>query len=114
MDNVPITLTLVSGQVLAVTLSNPSEARVLADVAAAIGAARATAEVGIRTYHLGTRPTPGRGYDDRLTMRMGCGRTKIRGLLALSPRRGGLRHQRVGRKYIVSEAAVREWFGDNL
>ncbi|MBD2769682.1 hypothetical protein IC235_17465 [Hymenobacter sp. BT664] len=112
MDNAPLTLTVTSGQIISVTLSNPAETRVLAEVAAAVGAARAIAEVGTRTYHLGTKPTPGRGYDDRLTMRMGCGQTKIRELLVVKPRRGGLRHQRVGRKYIVSEAAVREWFGD--
>ncbi|MCI1187880.1 hypothetical protein MON38_10650 [Hymenobacter sp. DH14] len=65
-----------------------------------------------RTYHLGMKPTPGRGYNDRLVMRIGFCEAKIRQLLKVGPIRGGIRHRRVGNKYIVSEAAVREFFGD--
>lgn len=70
----------------------------------------AAPDVRTRTYHLGANPTPGRGYDDRLTMRTGFGLTKLRELLALSVAHGGMRHQRNGRNYIVTERAVCEFF----
>ncbi|MBF9140808.1 hypothetical protein [Hymenobacter properus] len=69
-------------------------------------------QVLARTYHLGTVPTPGRGYDDRLTTRTGLGKTKLRELLDLGPIRGGLRRVRAGDKWLVTEAAVREFFGE--
>ena len=106
----PITLNLASGHVVAVTLSAPAETHVLGLIAAQKVAATASAELFTRTYHLGQEPTPGRGYDDRLTMRTGFGLTKLRELLAIAPVRGGLRHQRNGRNYIVTERAVCEFF----
>lgn len=112
MDNVPITLTLTNGQVLAVTLSSPAEARVFTEMAAAMAAAKAAEEAKCRTYHLGQEATPGLDYDDRLTIRTGVGKTKLRELLKLGPARGGLRRVRAGDKWLVSETAVREFFGD--
>lgn len=70
------------------------------------------AAVLARTYHLGEKPTAGRDYDDRLTIRTGVGKTKLRELLELGPVRGGLRRVRAGDKWLVSESAVREFFGD--
>ena len=105
-----LTLTLANNQVLAVTLSTPAEAHVLGLIAAQAAAATATAQVLTRTYQLGVEPTPGRGYDDRLTMRTGFGLTKLRELLAVAPARGGIRHQRNGRNYVVTERAVCEFF----
>jgi hypothetical protein len=107
-----LTLTLAAGQIISVTLSTPAEAIVLGIVAAERARLLVDAEIKARTYHLGKNPTPGRGYDDRLTMRMGFGLTKLRELLQLTEERGGLRHQRAGRNYIVTELAVRQWFGD--
>jgi hypothetical protein len=58
-------------------LSEPTQRAIAAEIAARQEAARAAAEVDhdrlARTYHLGAEPTAGRGYDDRLKMRLGCG-----------------------------------------
>jgi len=66
-----------------------------------------------RTYHLGSEPTPGRGFDDRLTIRTGRGRSTLMNDLALwtefAGRRGGLPHTRSGSKYWVSEPDCREY-----
>jgi hypothetical protein len=70
------------------------------------------------TYHLGDSPTPGRGYDDRLTVRLGLSRSKLMEELTLwkefAGRRGGLRHTMGGSKYWVSELACRQYLGDAL
>jgi hypothetical protein len=71
-----------------------------------------SSETLARTYHLGPKPTPGRGYDDRLTTRTGIGKTKLRELLEIGPVRGGLRRARAGDRFLVTETAVREWLGD--
>jgi hypothetical protein len=75
--------------------------------------AQAEAELLNRRYILSPLATPKLHYDDRLHIRLGCGKTKAYELLAAYTRgeEGGLRHQRVGNKYIVPESAVREWFG---
>ncbi|MCI1187881.1 hypothetical protein MON38_10655 [Hymenobacter sp. DH14] len=112
MHNAQLTLTLTSGQILAVTLNGAAETRVLIEIAAAIAAAKAAEEVKCRTYHMGDKPTAGRNYDDRLTIRTGVGKTKLRELLEAGPVRGGLRRVRAGDKWLVSELAVREFFGD--
>lgn len=111
-----LTLTLVSGQVLAVTLSSYAEAQVLAKIAVERAGAIAAAEIETRTYHLGSKPTANRGYDDRLTVRLGPSRTTLMEALALwtefGGKRGGLRHTLGGTKYWVSELACREWLGN--
>lgn len=107
-----ISLNLANEQVLAVTLSGHAEAHVLGLIAARKVAAVATAELLTRTYQLGQQPTEGRGYDDRLTNRTGFGLTKLRELLAITPAHGGLRHQRNGRNYIITERAVLEFFDE--
>jgi len=74
--------------------------------------ALADAEVQNRRYLLSPNRTAGLSYDDRLTTRLGCGKTKAYELLQVPASEGGLRHLRVGNKYIVSEQAVRDLFGD--
>ncbi|MGI4735547.1 MAG: hypothetical protein ACRYG7_10250 [Janthinobacterium lividum] len=111
-----LTVTLTSGQVLAVTLSGPAEAQVLAKIVAERAGLLVAAEVETRTYHLGTLPTANRGYDDRLTVRLGISRTTLLDMLHLwrdfAGHRGGLRHVMAGKKYWVSELACREWLTD--
>jgi hypothetical protein len=115
MDSL-LTLTLASEQVLVVTLSSLDEAHVLARIAAERAGAIAAAEIETRTYHLGDKPTANRGYDDRLTVRLGPSRSTLMEALALwtafNGKRGGLRHTLGGSKYWVSELACREWLGD--
>jgi hypothetical protein len=110
-----LTLTMTTGQVIAVTLSGYAEAMVLAKIAAERGAQLASAEIEARTYHLGTKLTLGRGYDDRLTVRLGLSRSTILRELELhrtgGGKLGGLRFTWSG-KYIVSEQACREFLGD--
>jgi hypothetical protein len=68
-----------------------------------------------KTYHLGKEPTPGRGYDDRLTVRTGYSRSTLMVALDLyrqyAGKRGGLAHAYQG-KYMVSEWDVRVWLND--
>jgi hypothetical protein len=68
-----------------------------------------------KTYLLCKEPTVGRGYDDRLTVRLGLSRSTILREFELyrssGGKIGGLRFTWSG-KYIVSEQACREWLGD--
>lgn len=107
-----LSLTLATGQIVAVTLSDPAQVRLLADLAVGLGQAQAFAEVANRTYHMGTKPTDGLAYDDRLTARLKCCATTAYAYLELPVARGGLRHARLGKKYLVTERAVREFLGD--
>lgn len=115
MDSI-LNLTIDSGQVLAVTLSSYAELQVLGIIAAERGALLAAAEIEARTYHLGNKPTSGRGYDDRLTMRLGPSRSTLMSELELwrqfGGKRGGLAHIMGGSKYWVSEQACREWLNE--
>lgn len=70
------------------------------------------AEIEVRVYHMGAEPTPGLGYDDRLTVRLGCSANTAYKYLGLPEHRGGIRHRRLGKKYHVTERALREWEGD--
>lgn len=76
--------------------------------------AQAEVEVSTRTYVQSPRQSQEKRYDDRLHIRLGCGKTKAYELLKAyeEGKEGGLRHQRIGNKYIVTEQAVREYFGD--
>jgi hypothetical protein len=80
--------------------------------AQAAGQARAEAEQ--RTYHMGAKPTLGKGYDDRLTVRLDCSPNTAYKYLELPEHRGGIRHRRLGKKYHVTERAIREWEGDPI
>jgi hypothetical protein len=81
-------------------------------IAAERSAALVQQEVFIRTYHMGCKPTSGINYDDRLTARLKCSATTAYKYLELPVKRGGLRHARLGKKYLVTEQAVRDWLGD--
>lgn len=70
------------------------------------------AEIEVRRYHMGAEATPGLNYDDRLTVRLGLSPTTVYKYLALPEHRGGIRHRRLGKKYYVTELALREWAGD--
>jgi hypothetical protein len=75
-------------------------------------AAKAEAEVTTRTYHMGSKQTLGLDYDDRLTTRLKCSLSTAYAYLELAVHQGGLRHARLGKKYLVTELAVREFLGD--
>lgn len=91
-------------------LSEPAERAVLTEVARGQREAEATAKANqealMRTYHLGEKPTSGRGYDDRLKMRLGCGADIARELVSS----GRIRHQYLGNRYSVEEQAVRDFY----
>lgn len=70
------------------------------------------AEIENRTYHMGKKFTARRDYDDRLTTRLGCSPTTAYLYLGLPEHRGGIRHRRFGKKYHITERAVRDWEGD--
>ncbi len=91
-------------------LTEPTARAVLVQIAAnrdkAQADALAAAQLLLRTYHLGAEPTPGRGYDDRLKMRLGCGDDKARELVSS----GRIAHQYLGNRYSVCEQAVRDFY----
>ena len=95
---------------LNIFIAEPAQRAFLAQVAGQREAARAAAEVQeaalMRTYHLGQAPTPGRGYDDRLRMRLGCGVDLARELVSS----GRIRAQYLGNRYSVAEQAVRDFY----
>jgi hypothetical protein len=118
MPPAPVTVALYPAQVAAVAsylLANPA-------IAHSYGLAPAESGEPLRnnletyTYHLGKEATPGRGYDDRLTVRLGISCSKLMEELALwkdfGGKRGGLRHTMGGNKYWVSELACRQYLGD--
>ena len=112
------TITLYPAQVADIAsylLANPELARAYG-LAPAVSGAPLLGNPETYTYHLGKEPTPGRGYDDRLNMRLGISRSKLMEELSLwrdfAGKRGGLRHTISGSKYWVSELACREYLGD--
>jgi len=112
------TLALLPAQVAAVAsylLGNPALARAYGLAPAEVGAPLADSPE-THTYHLGAAPTPGRGYDDRLTVRLGPSRSKLLEELSLwtefGGRRGGLPHKRIGTSYWVSEADCRTYISN--
>jgi hypothetical protein len=107
-----LTLTMASDQVVAVHMSEPAHLQVLTAMAVEQRRLEVLANLLTRTYHMGTQPTPGLGYDDRLTTRLKCGHNMAYNYLSLPVAEGGLRHRRMGKKYVVTEEAVRDFFGD--
>jgi hypothetical protein len=91
-------------------LSEPTQRAIVTEIAVRQETARVAAEVDhdrlARTYHLGAEPTPGRGYDDRLKMRLGCGDDMARDLITS----GRIQHQYLGNRYSVCEQAVRDFY----
>jgi hypothetical protein len=113
MQTAPLSLTLDTGHIANITLSEPDHLRVLTARAVEEKRLEVIANLLTRTYHLGTQPTPGLGYDDRLTTRLKCGHNMAYSYLMLAVGEGGLRHIRMGKKYVVTEEAVRDFFGDS-
>ncbi|GAA4362252.1 hypothetical protein GCM10023185_30020 [Hymenobacter saemangeumensis] len=112
MERAAISLQLDFGQVLNVSLSSEAELQLLTAAACRFADAKAEAEVLGRTYHMGTKPTPGLDYDDRLWMRItGHSVDTLYKYLALPVRDGGLRHKRLGNKYLVTEEDILEFLG---
>ncbi|MGI4820392.1 MAG: hypothetical protein ACRYFV_04185 [Janthinobacterium lividum] len=81
------------------------------DIAAAQAEGAQRAEIENRTYHMDTKSKAGLYYDDRLTMRLKCCAATAYTYLALTAQNGGLRHTRLGKKYHITERAVRDWEG---
>ena len=74
---------------------------------------REQARILRRMYHMGSKPTLGLDYDDRLPVRLGCCAATAYAYLDLYQHdAAGLRHTRAGKKYLISEQAVQEWLGD--
>ncbi|QKG56977.1 hypothetical protein GKZ68_10280 [Hymenobacter sp. BRD128] len=96
-------------------LTEPREMEVIRLAAEVYANRLAEAELQSRVYHLGKEPTPGKSFDDRLTVRLSLSRSTIMGQLDLyrtsGGKLGGLRYTWVGR-YLVSEAACLEFLGD--
>ena len=107
-----LSFTLPTQQIVAVNLNlrDPKAAHLLERLAIATGLGKQQAEIENRTYHMGSKPTLGLGYDDRLTTRLGCCASVAYDYLGLT--RGGIRHTRLGKKYHITERAVREFEGD--
>lgn len=87
-------------------LSHPGELELLNPATCELAERLAGAVPDNRTYHLGTKPTQDRGYDDRLTKRTGLSATTCYEYLKLSPKRGGLDGRQVDTKWVVTEVAV--------
>ncbi|TVT40658.1 helix-turn-helix domain-containing protein [Hymenobacter setariae] len=47
-------------------------------------------------------------------MRLGCSPTTAYLYLGVPEHRGAIRHRRLGKKYHVTERAIREWEGDPI
>jgi excisionase family DNA binding protein len=112
-----LTLTIDPGQVIAVTLSGFAEGINVSPAAShTLPAERIAAivreEILMRVYHMGSKATPDIGYDDRLAVRLKCSARTLYRYLDTPVKRGGLRHSRMGSKYLVTEQAIREWLGD--
>lgn len=116
MQPTALSFTLPTEQIVAVNLNlrDPKAAHLLEQLAAATGEGQRRAEIANRTYHMGSKPTPGVGYDDRLTTRLGCCASVAYDYLNLDAKRGGIRHTRLGKKYHVTERAVRDFEGDSM
>lgn len=109
-----LSFTLPTEQIVAVNLNlaDPRAAQLLERIAAATGEGQRRAEIENRSYHMGAKPTLGLDYDDRLVSRLKCCLSTAYAYLELPVGKGGLRHARLGKKYLVTESAVREFLGD--
>ncbi|MDO7846453.1 hypothetical protein Q5H92_08800 [Hymenobacter sp. M29] len=107
-----LTLQIAPGQNLAVMLSDPAQAEVMAQAAGQFASEKAKQQELSRAYHMGANITQGCDYDDRLTVRLKMSADTLYRYLSLPVKDGGLRHRRNGNKYVVSEIACREFMGD--
>jgi hypothetical protein len=106
-----LSLSLPLGQIVAVNLNlrDPKLAHLLGDLTERQALGKQRAEIENRTYHMGAEPTPGLDYDDRLTARLPYSATTLYGYL--KAKRGGIQHTKLGKKYHVTEWAVRAFEG---
>ncbi|TGE07742.1 hypothetical protein [Hymenobacter fodinae] len=94
-------LALPPGTTLNVMLSAPQEAQYVIEVGKA-QAKEAELQAALKEV-----------YDLKaLTKRMKMSRPTLIKYLNLPECHGGIRHRRAGDKYLVTEQAVREWYGD--
>ncbi|MBC6606958.1 hypothetical protein H8B13_09025 [Hymenobacter sp. BT188] len=94
-------LTVLPGGTFTIQLSAPQEARVIAEVAALRAKEEAEQAAKSKVYTL-----------EELQDRMKMGRTSLLKYLNTPEGSGGIRHRKAGAKYLVSEQAIRDWFGD--
>lgn len=93
-------VTLLNGEAT-LSLTAHQETRMIEAAAVAYATAAAEQEALSKVYTL-----------PQLAYRMKMSRTSLLRYLNLAQCNGGIRHRRAGTKYLVSELAVREWFGD--
>ncbi|MGY2133626.1 hypothetical protein ACW9KT_15460 [Hymenobacter sp. HD11105] len=86
---------------VALKLSDPQEAKVIAAAAAQRAKEDAEQAALSQVYTL-----------EELEGRMKMGRTSLLKYLNLAECNGGIRHRKAGSKYLVTEQAIRDWFGD--
>ncbi|TGE23499.1 helix-turn-helix domain-containing protein [Hymenobacter metallicola] len=84
------------------SLTSPQEKYILGLAAAAQASEEAKFKILSRRYTLSDERTEGLDYDDRLHERLGCCKNTAYALL----RANAIRHQRMGKKIVVSESAV--------
>lgn len=95
-------LTVQPGGTFALQLSAPQEARMI-EAAAQIRAKEDAQQAALaKVYSL-----------KQLEGRMNMSRSTLLKYLGLAEVHGGIRHRRAGSTYLVSEQAVRDWFGDS-
>ena len=98
-----MTLQVPLGTVINVTLNTSREALYVTELAATRAKAAEEQAALAKVYTL-----------KELCRRMNMGRTTLLKYLNLPERHGEIRHRRAGVTYLVSEQAVREWFGDTI
>jgi excisionase family DNA binding protein len=86
-------------------LSGPEEMQVLKRAGDVYAEKLADAAILARRYLLIPEATPGLEYDDRLHVRLGCGKTKAYELLNA----GALKGRQIGSRWVVDEQDVREY-----
>ena len=93
------------------SLTQPREMELIKVAALHYADRLADAVLENRTYHMGTKTTAGRAYDDRLTDRTGLSATTCYELLKLRYKNGGIDGRQVGNRWYVTEEAVRAFEG---
>jgi hypothetical protein len=99
---------------VALNLNTIADQRLLTSIAFEQARGAQAAEIANRTYHLGTKPTPAAGYDDRLTARLKCCTKTAYSYLELPVAKGGLAHRRLGNRYHITERDVRRFEGEPI
>ncbi|GAA4501405.1 hypothetical protein GCM10023172_23190 [Hymenobacter ginsengisoli] len=111
MASAPLQLLLDTTQIVSVTLHLDAitDPQLLREIKEAQRRGEEAAEIENRNYHMGTKPTSTASYDDRLTVRLNCSSKTAYVHLAKTAEQGGLGHRRLGKKYLITERAVRRF-----